>query len=313
MKIVVMGSGGLGGYYGALLAKTGKDVVFIARGSHLEAMQTRGLTVQSTPGAFDVKVKATDRPEEAGEADLVLFTVKTYDTVSACQLLKPVVGSSTSILTLQNGVDNKEIIESIMGLGRVIPGLAYIESVLLSPGVIHQIGGPRKLVFGEADGSMSERVLEIEALLHSSGVLCEVSDNVMGELWQKFLFICALAGTTCTTRLTLGEILNLQGTRWAFEEIVREALKVGAVHGVKLVDDAFEKVLSVAKAMSPSMKSSMLRDLEVGRRLEIDALNGTIVSLGRRHEVFVPVNEIIYALLKAQDTLAQNRIARSSA
>lgn len=307
MKIVVMGSGSLGGYFGGLLAKSGEDVTFIARGNHLKAIQTNGLTVKSVEGTFTVKAKATDKPETTETPDLILFTVKTYDTVTASKALAPIVGPETSIITIQNGVTSKEEIEDILGQGKVLPGSAYIETTVEAPGVIHQLGGPRKILFGEADGSRSTRVIRIEELLKKAGINHEVSEDVVRELWQKFLFICALAGVTCATRLTLGEILSYDSSRWAFEETIRETHRVGVAHGVRFTQDAVEKALNVAKAMSPNMKSSMQRDMESGRRLEIDTLNRTVVNLGKKYGIPVPLNESIYAFVKPYDELAQEK------
>ena len=304
MKILVMGSGALGGYFGGMLARSGQEVTFFARGAHLQAIQAHGLRVENTDDVFTVRATATDRPLEVEKPDFVLFTVKTYDTLPACEALIPILGPQTSILTLQNGVNSRENIEAVLGRGKVIPGLAYVESTIASPGVVRQLGGPRKIVLGESDGSRSNRLLRITEALGGARIPIEVSEDIRRELWQKFLFICALAGVTCVTRLTLGEILESAETKWAFEETIRETYRAGLADGVKLDGAAVQRTLEVSSRMNREMKSSMQRDLEMGRRLEIDALNGTVVRLAAKYRVEAPVNRCIYAFVKPHDLLA---------
>ena len=308
MKTVIMGSGGIGGYFGGILAQCGNDVTFVARGKHLRSIQRDGLNIRSNHGNLTIKAKATDRVDEISTPDLILFTVKTYDTPSASEELAPIMGRGTTVLTLQNGVTSQEAIEDVLGSGRVLPGLVYIESTVSSPGVISQLGGPRRIVFGEPGGKSSRRVRLIESLLRESGILCEVSNDIVKELWNKFLFICALAGVTSTARLTLGEILDSEVSRWAFEEAIRETYSVGLAHKVNLTEGTVEAAISVANSMNPKMKSSMQRDLEAGRRLEIDALNGVVTNLGRRYGIRVPVNQCIYSFIKPHDIIAEKML-----
>jgi len=305
MKILVMGSGGVGGYFGGKLAKSGEEVTFVARGEHLRALQQKGLTVKSIEGDFHVAARAVQEPAEAGPVDLVLFTLKSYDTESAAAQVKPCVGPETVVLTLQNGIGNAEKIGQIVGADRVMAGAAYIVSGIESPGVISHAAAGR-IVFGEPDGSDTPRGRSIAAACQRGGFRGEFSLNVRKVLWEKFALICA-QGMTASTRLGIGRIRSCaesrQMLRMAFEEVV--ALAVAS--GVEMQQGVVDWLMKVTDALPPDTKTSLCHDLVQGKRIEVEALQGTAVRLGQRYGVPTPMNFAIYAHVKPHDA-ASHRV-----
>jgi 2-dehydropantoate 2-reductase len=299
MRVAVVGAGGVGGFFGGLLAKAGEDVTFVARGAHLEALRTRGLTVRSRrAGEFTVPVRATDRTESVGPVDLVLVCVKTYDTVSVLPQLPPLVGPDTAVLSLQNGVDNAEWIARVMGGGHVLGAVAYVSSVLQAPGVVEQVAGAGRIVFGEFQGEASERARRLLDVFRRAGIDAELSPDVRREIWQKFLFICGFSGVTALTRLPIGTILACPETRQFFCGVLEEVREVARAGGVGLADDCVERAVATAEGFEPWARGSLYADLVAGRRLELEALNGTVVRLGRERGVPTPLNFAVYAALK---------------
>ncbi len=212
MRVAVMGSGGVGGYYGGKLAAAGEDVTFVARGAHLAAIQRDGLQVKSVAGDFHVRPKATDEPATIGPVDLVLFSVKGYDTEAAAEKTRPLVGPETVVLSVQNGVDNEEKLARVLGKPHVLGGVVHVLSTISSPGVISQIAGPRTLKCGEMDGGLSPRVARIVEAFTHAGVGAEASPNILVDLWEKFVFICAHGGVTALGRFGIGDILGCAET-----------------------------------------------------------------------------------------------------
>lgn len=298
MKIAVIGAGGIGGYLGGLLARAGREVTFIARGEHLRAIRQRGLDIKSIHGDFHVPARATDRPQEIGLVDLVLFAVKSYDTEPAAEATRPLVGPSTAVLSLQNGVENERILERILGRGRVLGGVVQTEAAILEPGVVVQSSPLRRVLFGELSGEHSERGMLVEQIFRHAGLDATLVDDVEVVLWNKFLFICALAGLTALGGTPIGPVLQDEDARETFVAVMREVAAVGRAHGVRLSPSVVEDTLTFAQGLPPQMKSSLQRDLERGRRLEIDALHGSVVRLGRAVGVPTPTNRAIYAALK---------------
>jgi len=302
MKVAVLGSGGIGAFLGGGLAKSGNDVTFLARGKHLEAMQNRGLIVESVSlGNFQLKVRATDQPSEVGPVDLVLFCVKAYDTDMVLQEVGPLIRENTTVLCFQNGVDNEDRIAAIVGKQHVLAGAIFIESYIAEPGKIIQAAGPWRIVIGEMDGTITQRAKTIHETLERSGFKCELSDRIQEVLWEKFIFICATAGVCTVSRSSLGEALAFNPTRKLYVSALREIAAVGKANGIKLADDIATKTLERADGVSRTTKPSMLRDLERGKRLEIDTMNGTVSKLGRELSVPTPANDFIFAALKLQD------------
>jgi 2-dehydropantoate 2-reductase len=298
LRIAVMGTGGTGGYYGGLLARAGLDVHFIARGKHLEAIRRNGLRVESVDGNFLVQAKATDEPSEVGHADLVLFCVKSYDTEGAAPAIFPLLKSGGSVLTIQNGIDNHDRIGAMVGKEKVLPGAAYIVSEIEAPGVIRQSAGPRNIVFGEPDGRSTQRAAQIREAMKSAGITCELSDSIQKVLWEKFTWICGMAGINCLTRLPIGPVMRTPETRAMFREIMEEVTNVAKAVGTQMRDGYANQMIDFADHLEATATSSMYRDLTAGRRLELQALHGTVVRLGEQHRVQTTVNRTIYAALK---------------
>ncbi|MFN8633527.1 MAG: 2-dehydropantoate 2-reductase [Chloroflexota bacterium] len=308
MRVAVIGSGGVGGFVGGRLAKAGHDVAFLARGEHLRALQQRGLRVTSTDGDFDVpSVKATDRFEELGPADLFLFTVKTYDTEATAALLKPLVKPGATVLTLQNGVDNHERIDAVLGAGVALPGTIRIETTIVEPGVIAHTSKGHIIRFGEVgpDGVSSERVERLSAAFEEAGLTVNVPVNMRVELWDKLLFIVPFSGLTTLARAPIGAILASETLTGALADMLAESAAVAKAEGVDFGPDVVEQRLRWMRRLHPEFKSSMQRDLERGKPLEIDSQVGTVVRLGAHHGIKVPVTACVNAVLDLEDRRAR--------
>ncbi len=293
-----MGTGGVGGYFGGLLANAGEDVTFIARGEHLKAIQRNGLRIQSPKGDFSVAATATDDTAQVGPVDLVLVCVKGYDTVEAATQIKPMISGNTTVISLQNGVEKEDILGSILGVDHIMGGLCALSAYIESPGVITHVGLER-LAFGEIDGTESDRGKQILKLFDNAGINASLSQNILMEEWEKFAFICAVGGMCCLTHLPLGPILEFEETKQLYIDTIAEILEVGRSEGVALDDDLLQKLMTFSSGLAPDLKPSMYRDLESEKRIEIETLNGAVVRLGRKSDTPTPTNDIIYACLKA--------------
>jgi 2-dehydropantoate 2-reductase len=298
LKLAVYGTGAVGGYYAARLAAAGADVQLIARGAHLEALRAQGLSIESPKGNLHVSLPATDDPSEIGPCDYVLFSVKSFDTEAAAPRLSPLIGDDTAIVSFQNGVDNEDKIARATGGNHVLGGAAYIFSTIREPGVIAHTGGPARIVFGEMDGSRSERGLRLLDRCKEADIDAELSEDIERVLWDKFAFICAQAGMTAAVRLPIGEVRTVAESWDAFRHIAEEVCALAAAEGIKLPDDTADRHVSFAEGLEPGGYSSLYNDLVGGRRMELEALHGTIVRRARRHGIPVPVSEAIYAILK---------------
>ena len=297
MRIAVMGSGGLGGYFGARLATGGAEVQFIARGQHLQAMRAVGLRIEGPEPLHLPRVKATDDPASVGTVDLVMFCVKLWDTEAALAQIEPLVGAQTAIVSFQNGVLKDEALRSAFGNARVMGGVGYVATTIDRPGVIRQTGPMQRLVFGEHDGARSARAEAFLAACLAGGIKAELSDDIVGEIWQKFVFLAALSGATTTMRRTIGPIREHPQTRAFLLDLMREVVAVGRAHGVALPDDYAELRLKLADDVAADMTSSMHHDLERGNRLEVRWLAGAVVELGRARGVATPLNRAVADIL----------------
>ncbi|PWB71653.1 MAG: 2-dehydropantoate 2-reductase [Anaerolineales bacterium] len=298
MKIVVMGTGGVGGYYGGLLAQQKNDVTFIARGAHLEAIRKNGLQVKSIFGDFAVvPAKATDNPADAGHADLILFCTKTYDTDKAAEAVKSAVGPETAVLSLQNGVDAVERIGKAVGMEHVIGGATWLSSAVEAPGVIKQVSQFRRIVFGELDGSRSERIQSIHEVLKNTGVTVEVTEDILKILWTKFVFISAASSFGSLTRLPMGDYRSIPETREMITGLMREVEAVARAQEIALDEDVVQKSLDFMDNAAPHIKASMQLDVEGGRRTELESMVGVIGRKGREWNVSTPIADFIYASL----------------
>ncbi|MFZ5920338.1 MAG: 2-dehydropantoate 2-reductase [Chloroflexota bacterium] len=298
MKIAMFGTGGVGGYYGGLLAKHGHDVWFIARGAHLEAIRENGLQVKSIHGDFEVvPAQATDDPAAVGTVDLVIFCPKTYHTDEAALQLRPMIGSDTVVMSLQNGVDAAERIGAVIGMEHVIGGVTQVSSAVEAPGVIRQVSQFRRIIFGELDGTISGRVRSIEAALQGTGIAVEISEDISRALWTKLVFISAASGLGSLTRLPMGEYRSVPETRAMIIGLMREVEAVARALGVRLEADVVEKSLAFMDNAAPTIRASMQLDVEAGRRSEIESMIGVIGRKGRETGVPTPVADMIYASL----------------
>ena len=291
MRVAVMGSGGLGGYFGALLAKGGTEVSFIARGAHLEAMRRDGLRIEGGPDPFHLKyVRATDDPVEIGPVDLVMVCVKLWDSEAALQQMLPVVGPDTALVSFQNGVLKDSHLRAAYDESQLIGGVAYVAATVSEPGVISRTGPLQRLIVGEFDGRRSARVEAFYSAALGGGIDAEVSDDVRRAIWEKFVFLVGLSATTTTMRVPIGPIRENPQSRALPLDLMREVVAVGRAHGVPVPQDFAERRLEFADGVSREMTSSMHHDLERGNRLEVRWLSGAVVELGREVGVETPLN-----------------------
>ncbi|HEY3064430.1 MAG TPA: 2-dehydropantoate 2-reductase [Methylomirabilota bacterium] len=298
MRIVVAGAGGVGGYFGAKLARAGEHVTILARGAHLEAIRAHGLSVRSrVEGDFTVPVEAVADVGGRPRADAVLFCVKSFDTDTAAEQLRPVVGADTPVVSLQNGVDNEDRIDALLGPGHAVGGAAYVFAAIDAPGVIvHNFGG--RIVFGELDGRITPRAEALRDALAGAGVPVELTRTVRRVLWEKYLLISAQAGMTALTRCPIG-VLRATPESWRmYRRIVEELAAVAAAAGVDLGADAVDRVMKSAEAIADGAYSSLHHDLTQGNRLELEALHGHAARLGERLGVSVPTVFAVYAALR---------------
>ena len=299
MRVAVVGAGGVGGGFGAALARAGADVTFIARGAHLAAMKNHGLKVQGGRGETHlVPTKATDNPAEVGEVDIVLFCVKLWDVESAGKHIKPLIGPDTAVIPLQNGVDAAERLVPILGPNAVMGGVAQISASIVAPGVIQQVGTFMRMIFGELDGKRSKRGEDFLALCLKAGFDATFSDQILTELWMKFILLAANASITAVTRQPIGKLRDDPDLRQIFIAAWQETVDVGRARGVALPADALDKILEFTRHAPPAMKASMALDLERGNRLELPWLGGKVVELGRQLGVPTPAHGMMYAMLK---------------
>jgi 2-dehydropantoate 2-reductase len=307
MRILVMGTGGLGGYFGGLLQRAGEEVIFVARGAHLRALQSTGLRVKSPDGDFALPVHATDRGGEAGPVDLVLFAVKTYDVETAAEALRPAVGPETAILCLQNGVETEDRLGAMYGRGHVLGGVTYVSAVIEAPGVIAHTGPTGDIVFGEMDGRSTPRARAIETMLAGAGVETEMTGEILRRLWEKFVFICANAGMTATTRVSVGEVLAHAESHTMYRGLMEETAAVGVAKDIPL-DGVVGRQMAVAEQLVRGRgfdtRSSLYNDLAAGRRMELDALCGAVVRMGRERGVPTPLNFAVVAVLRPHERKA---------
>ena len=299
MKTAIMGTGGVGGYYGGLLAKAGHDVTFIARGAHLEAIRKDGLKIKSVHGDFQVSpAKATDNPAGIGPVDLVLFATKTYHTDEAARAIKPIVGPGTTVVSFQNGVDAAERIGAVIGAKHVLGGATWLSAAIESPGVIGQFSQFRRIVVGEFDGSRTPRAQAVVDAFQNTGAAIEMVSDIPKVLWTKFVFISAVSALGCLTRATFGEYRNVSGTRPVLQDALGEVAAVARAKGIALDADIVEKTLAFIDGSAAEIKPSMQRDLEAGRRTELESMIGIVVRLGRELNVPTPVMRVAYAAIQ---------------
>ena len=301
LKIAVMGTGAVGGYFGGRLAQAGEDVAFIARGRQLAALRERGLRIESPRGDLQLQpVRATADPAGIGPVDLVIFTVKLWSTEEAAGQLTPLIGPDTAVMSLQNGVEANDSLARGVGRDHLMGGICYIAASLEEPGVVRQSGPMARLVFGESGGRNTQRAQALLAACARAKAWfdAELSTDIDRVLWEKFVFIVGLSGMTALTRKPIGPIRSDPDTRAMLLDVLREAVAVGRARGVDLAPDFAEQRLAFADTLPPGMTSSMHNDLERGNRLEVPWLSGAVVRLGRAAGVPTAANRAVYAALK---------------
>jgi 2-dehydropantoate 2-reductase len=299
MKFAMMGSGGVGGYFGGRLAAAGHDVTFIARGAHLAAIRNNGLRIESGLGEVTVQpARASDDGATVGQVDYVIIAVKLWDTEAAGRAVVPMLGAGTSVVSLQNGVEADDILAAIVGRERLIGGAAFIAASIARPGVIAHLGTMQRVVIGEPDGGASPRVEGLLSALAGAGVDAEISDDIARTLWEKFVFLVGLSATTTLMRTTVGPVREDPDSRAFLLNAMREVVAVGRAKGIDLAADYADDRLAFADRLPPDMTSSMRHDLDRGNRLEVGWLSGAVVRFGAALGIPVPLNHTVYAALK---------------
>lgn len=302
MRFAIVGSGAVGGYFGAKLARNGQDVTFIARGAHLAALREHGLRVQSSKlGDFLVHAPAHDDAAQVGPVDVVVFAVKAYDNPSALKLLPPLVGAETVVLTLQNGVDSVDDVASVVGERHVLGGTTYVATALEEPGLIVQTGVHRSIIFGEVFGDrsrISERVQRIADVMSPADIQVTAVPDGRVPIWDKFVYLAPFSGFTGAARLPIGGIWGDPHVRDMFYAAAREIAALAAAEGVQISADRFQRLEEYMTNIPPSTRSSLLIDLEMGKRIEVEALQGAAVRRAAKHHLPLPIISTLYAVLR---------------
>ena len=297
MKIAIMGAGGIGGCYGALLAAAGSDVTLIARGAHLAAIQQNGLKLVEKDSEFTAKVDATDSPSKVGPVDLVIFSVKTYQNAIAIPFIKPMVGKHSAILTIQNGVESAEEIGNEYGVGRVLPGSAYVISNIEAPGVVRQRSFPARVAFGEPDGNATQRAIDVQKEMSQAGITTELSDDIVRALWSKAMYNSPANGLASAARLAPKDLVETPEGPTLFKSAIKEVAAVASASGVNIGDNDIQRAFDLISNRPMGAKGSMQADLEAGRPLELEAMVGFVGRIGRQLNVPTPIFDVLYTVL----------------
>src|SRR5262245_20338698 len=307
MKVAVFGVGGVGAYFGGRLAEAGLWVSFVARGAHLEALRRDGLRVESVEGDFQVRPAVADSdPAAIGPVDLVLLGVKAWQVAEAAHAMGPLLGPTTVVLPLQNGVLAADEIEEVIGAGRALLGLCRIVSYVAGPGHVRHPGVAPRVEFGERDGRRTERVAAIQAAFEQArGLSVGVPDDPLAALWEKFLFIAPISGVGAATRAPSGILRGIPETRALLEDAMREVAALARVRGVRMPDDAVARTLAYLGSLPEDGTASMQRDIAQGRPSELEYQTGAVVRLARAAGLAVPVNEVLYRVLLPAELAAR--------
>lgn len=299
MRIAAMAAGAVGGYYGARLADAGHDVFFIARGAHLAAIKTNGLTIESVHGNLHLpKPNVTDDPATVGPVDIVLFAVKLWDTEKAAELSRPLLGADSRLITFQNGVDSVERVSAVLGPERVIGGATYLATTIGAPGVIQHTSHFARMVVGRPDKKADGKLQAFVDVAKAAKIDITRAADIERELWQKFIFLTAMAGATASLRAPIGAIRADPELRDFFRALMEEAFAVGKAKGVALDHAYIDERMDFIMKIEPGMKASMAHDLERGNRLELDWLAGKVRALGRQYGIATPASDTVYTVLK---------------
>jgi len=301
MRFAILGSGAVGGYYGAKLWQAGHDVTFIARGKHLSAIRARGLEIKSPLGDFVARAAAEEDTSRIGRVDCVVLATKAYDNASALPKLQPMIGAGSTVFTLQNGVDSVDECAAAVGRDAVIGGSAYIAAAVEAPGLVVQTGTHTRVVFGEvfaAGATVSPRVAAIRDALTATGIEVEAVADARVPLWEKFIYLAPFAAFTGASRLPIGGIWKFPHVRETFYEACREVEHVARAEGINVARDRISRIEGYMQTLPPSTRSSLLIDLQQGKRIEVEALQGSVVRRGKATGVPTPIHAALYAALK---------------
>jgi 2-dehydropantoate 2-reductase len=299
MRIAVMAAGAVGGYFGARLAAAGHDVAFIARGAHRDAMRLDGLKIESSLGDLHLKgLSVTDDPREVGPVDVVLFAVKLWDTETAGEQARPLLGPKTRLITLQNGVDSVERLAPLLGNEATIGGATYVVTTIARPGVLRHTGTIARIRCGRLDRRPDPGLAGYVEEMKTAKLDITLSDNMLLDLWKKFVLLSGTSGITASTRQPLGVIRDDEDMRALLYKLMHETMAVGRAAGVEFAPDFPAELDRAVAGFAPDMRASMANDLAAGNRLELDWLAGKVVALGRKYAVPTPAQEAVYAILK---------------
>ncbi|MEO8717573.1 MAG: 2-dehydropantoate 2-reductase [Burkholderiales bacterium] len=298
MRIAVMGAGGVGGYFGGRLAQAGHEVSFVARGKHLEAIKAQGLILKSPLGDATVKVRASANPAELGEAEVVLFAVKLWDTESAAAAVRPLVEKGGVVIPFQNGVESIERVGAVLGKERVMGGAAYIAGRIGEPGVIVQTGQMARLRFGPVLAAQKKAAEAFLAACKEAKIDAELTDDIVRVLWEKFVLLVAISATTTVTRKNVGAVRADPDLKWLLEACMRETWALGRKRGVKLAEDFVAQTMKFVDGLPVEMRASMAADLEAGGKLEAPWLSGAVARMSREAGLEAPANRAVFAALK---------------
>lgn len=301
MRYAIVGSGAVGGYFGARLARAGQDVTFIARGAHLAAIREHGMRIQSARlGDFVAKAAATDRTDEVGPVDVVIYAVKNYDNEQALTLLPPLMGPQSVVLTLQNGVDSVDQVAAVVGHERVLGGTTYVATALEAPGLIVQTGVHRSIIFGEVFGGrghVTPRVEGIAGTMTPADIEVTTVPDALVPIWDKFVYLAPFSGFTAAARLPIGYLWKSAQAQEMYYAGAREVAALAAAEGVTISPDRFDRLKQYMDTVPPTTRSSMLIDLEMGKRIEVEALQGAALRRAAKHGLAMPIISALYAAL----------------
>ncbi len=309
MRIAIFGAGGVGGYFGAQLARAGEEVIFIARKEHLQAIRTHGLRVETSKGKIVIQpAQASDDPAQVGAVDAVILGVKAWQVTEAARAMKPMIGPETFVVPLQNGVEASPQLEAILGAKNVLGGLCGTMSWIIGPGHIRSIGEVHFIKFGELDNRPSERTEQLRKAFERAGVKVEVPSDIQVALWEKFLFVVSFGGVGAVTRAPIGVIRTLPETRRLLEQCVREIFEVARARQIALSDGIVEKTMMFLDSLAPSGTTSLQRDIADGKPSELDAWNGAVVRLGQEVGITTPLNSFIHYSLLPLELRARGQV-----
>jgi 2-dehydropantoate 2-reductase len=310
MRIAGVGVGGVGGYFGGRLAQAGEEVIFLVRGEHLRALQTRGLHVESLNGDYTVHpVQATDDPAEVGHVDVVLLGVKAWQVREAVQALRPLIGPETGVVTLQNGVEAPGHVTEVLGVQHVLGGLCGLIAFIVAPGHIRHAGGEPFVRFGELDNRTSPRAERLRQAFVRAGVQVDIPSNIQAALWMKLLFITPWSGIGAITRAPVGVWRSLPETRTMVTQCLQEVAAVARAQAVTLPADAVEQTWALYETLPPGGTASLQRDVLAGHPSELEAQIGVVVRLGRAGAIPTPIHTFLYSSLLPLESRARGQIA----